>query len=113
MSQTDPRPKYYLTTPIYYANARPHVGTAYSTLVADTIARLKRMQGYDVAFVTGSDEHGENIARAAAKAGISPREFVDRNSAVFRALWEELGITFTGFVRTTSPERCIQYGGCC
>ena len=104
MSQTDLRPKYYLTTPIYYANARPHVGTAYSTLVADTIARLKRMQGYDVAFVTGSDEHGENIARAAAKAGITPRAFVDRNSAIFRVLWNELGITYTHFVRTTSSE---------
>jgi methionyl-tRNA synthetase len=104
VSTTDTKPKFYLTTPIYYANARPHVGTTYSTLVADTIARLKRMQGYDVAFITGTDEHGENIARAAAKAGISPKEFVDRNSAVFRGLWDELGITYTHFVRTTSPE---------
>ena len=104
MSQADPRPKYYLTTPIYYANARPHVGSAYTTLVVDTIARLKRMQGYDVAFLTGTDEHGENIARAAAKAGISPREFVDRNSAIFRNLWNELGITYTHFIRTTSVD---------
>ena len=86
MSAADTRPKFYLSTPIYYANARPHVGTTYSTLVADTIARLKRMQGYDVVFLTGSDEHGENIARAAEKAGISPREFVDRNSAIFAGL---------------------------
>ena len=91
MSQADSRPKFYLTTPIYYANARPHVGSSYTTLVADTVARFKRMQGYDVAFLTGTDEHGENIARAAAKAGISPRELVDRNSAIFRALWDELG----------------------
>ena len=104
MSQADNRPKFYLTTPIYYANARPHVGSAYTTLVADTVARFKRMQGYDVAFLTGTDEHGENIARAAAKAGVSPREHVDRYSAVFRKLWNELGISYTHFIRTTSPE---------
>jgi methionyl-tRNA synthetase len=93
-----------LTTPIYYANARPHVGSCYTTLVADSLARFKRMQGYDVAFLTGTDEHGENISRAAAKLGISPRELVDRNSAVFRALWDELGIGYTHFVRTTSTD---------
>ncbi len=104
MTQADNRPKFYLTTPIYYANARPHVGSAYTTLVADTIARFKRMKGYDVAFLTGTDEHGENIARAAAKAGVTPREHVDRYSAVFRNLWNELGISYTHFIRTTSPE---------
>jgi methionyl-tRNA synthetase len=104
VSNADNRPKFYLTTPIYYANARPHVGSAYTTLVADTIARFKRMQGYDVAFLTGTDEHGENIARAAAKAGVSPREHVDRYSAVFRNLWNELGISYTHFIRTTSLE---------
>ncbi len=102
MTHGNDRPRYYLTTPIYYANARPHVGSAYTTLVADTVARFKRMQGYDVAFVTGTDEHGENIARAAAKAGVSPREHVDRYSAIFRNLWNELGISYTHFVRTTS-----------
>jgi methionyl-tRNA synthetase len=104
VSQADNRPKFYLTTPIYYANARPHVGSAYTTLVADTIARFKRMQGYGVAFLTGTDEHGENIARAAAKAGVTPRQLVDRNSAVFRSLWNELGISYTHFIRTTSAE---------
>lgn len=104
MSQADNRPKFYLTTSIYYANARPHVGSAYTTLVADTVARFKRMQGYDVAFLTGTDEHGENIARAAAKAGVTPRQHVDRYSAVFRSLWNELGISYTHFIRTTSPE---------
>jgi methionyl-tRNA synthetase len=104
VSHPDSRPKFYLTTPIYYANARPHVGSAYTTLVADTVARFKRMQGYDVAFLTGTDEHGENIARAAAKAGITPRELVDRNSAVFRALWDQLGISYTHFIRTTSAD---------
>ena len=104
MTHAGNRPKFYLTTPIYYANARPHVGSAYTTLVADTIARFKRMQGYDVAFLTGTDEHGENIARAAAKAGVTPRQHVDRYSAVFRRLWNELGISYTHFIRTTSPE---------
>jgi methionyl-tRNA synthetase len=104
VSHADNRPKFYLTTPIYYANARPHVGSAYTTLVADTIARFKRMQGYDVAFLTGTDEHGENIARAAAKAGVTPKQHVDRYSAVFRDLWNELGISYTHFIRTTSPE---------
>jgi len=104
VSQADSRPTFYLTTPIYYANARPHVGSAYTTLVADTVARFKRMQGYDVAFLTGTDEHGENIARAAAKAGLTPRQLVDRNSAVFRALWDELGISYTHFIRTTSAD---------
>jgi methionyl-tRNA synthetase len=104
VNHADNRPKFYLTTPIYYANARPHVGSAYTTLVADTIARFKRMQGYDVAFLTGTDEHGENIARAAAKAGVTPRQHVDRYSAVFRNLWNELGVTYTHFIRTTSPE---------
>ena len=104
MSVADQRPKFYITTPIYYANARPHVGSSYTTLVADSYARFKRMQGYDVAFLTGTDEHGENIARAAAKAGITPRQLVDQNSAVFRRLWDELGISYTHFVRTTSPE---------
>ncbi len=104
MTPSPNRPTFYLTTPIYYANARPHVGSAYTTLVADTIARFKRMQGYDVAFLTGTDEHGENIARAAAKLGVTPRELVDRNSAVFRALWNALGISYTHFVRTTSAD---------
>jgi len=104
VSHEDLRPKFYLTTPIYYANARPHVGSAYTTLVADAVARFKRMQGYDVAFLTGTDEHGENIARAAAKLNITPRQLVDRNSIVFRRLWDDLGISYTHFVRTTSTD---------
>ena len=97
-------PKFYLTTPLYYANARPHVGSAYSTIVCDTIARYKRMRGYDVAFLTGTDEHGENIARAAAKAGVSPQEHVNRLARIFQALWRELGIEYTHFIRTSSAE---------
>ncbi|MGA7922302.1 MAG: methionine--tRNA ligase [Candidatus Acidiferrales bacterium] len=96
--------KYYLTTPIYYANSRPHVGSAYTTIVCDVIARYKRMCGYQVAYLTGTDEHGVNIERAAEKAGITPQQLVDKNEAIFRDLWKLLGIQYTDFVRTTSPE---------
>src|SRR6516165_1190651 len=84
----DSRTKYYLTTPIYYANSRPHVGSAYTTIVCDVIARHKRMAGFDVAYLTGTDEHGVNIERAAEKAGISPAELVDRNQKIFVELWK-------------------------
>ncbi len=97
-------PKFYITTPLYYANARPHVGSAYSTLVCDTIARYKRQCGCDVAFLTGTDEHGQNIERAAAKLGITPRQLVEQNSQIFRDLWKLLDIRYTHFIRTTSPE---------
>ena len=83
--------KYYLTTPIYYANSRPHVGSAYTTIVCDVIARHKRMTGFDVAYLTGTDEHGVNIERAAEKAGISPAELVDRNQKIFRRALETFG----------------------
>ncbi len=110
------KPKFYLTTPIYYANSRPHVGSAYTTIVCDVIARYKRMCGYDVAFVTGTDEHGVNIERAAEAKGITPQQLVDENEKIFRELWKLLGITNRignageGFVRTTSPEhaRAVQ-----
>src|ERR1700758_602695 len=101
------KPKFYLTTPIYYANSRPHVGSAYTTIACDVIARYKRMCGYDVAYLTGTDEHGVNIERAAEKAGISPAELVDRNQKIFVELWKLLGIQYTDFVRTTSPQHAI------
>ena len=83
---------FYLTTPIYYPNARPHVGSAYTTIVCDVLARYKRMCGYDVAFLTGTDEHGEKLERAAAAAGQSPSEFVAEKRKLFVELWEKLGI---------------------
>ena len=98
------KPKFYLTTPIYYANSRPHVGSAYTTIVCDAIARYKRMCGYDVAYLTGTDEHGVNIERAAEAKGITPQQLVDANEAIFRDLWRLLGITHTDFIRTTSAE---------
>jgi len=104
------RPKFYLTTPIYYANSRPHVGSAYTTIVCDVIARYKRMCGYDVAYLTGTDEHGVNIERAAEAKGITPQQLVDQNEKIFRDLWKLLGITTTDFIRTTSDEhaRAVQ-----
>jgi methionyl-tRNA synthetase len=102
--------KYYLTTPIYYANSRPHVGSAYTTIVCDVIARYKRMCGYEVAYLTGTDEHGVNIERAAEKLGIASAELVDRNQKIFRELWKLLGIQHTHFIRTTDTEhaRAVQ-----
>src|ERR1700722_1388641 len=103
----NPKPKYYLPSPIYYANSRPHVGSAYTTIVCDVIARYKRMCGMDVAYLTGTDEHGVNIEPAAEKLGISPADLVDRNQQIFRDLWKLLGISYTDFVRTTEPRHAI------
>ena len=102
--------KFYITTPIYYVNARPHLGHTYTTVVADTIARYKRMRGYDVVLLTGTDEHGQKVERAAKAAGVSPQEFADRISAEYRALWKELDLPVDRFVRTTEPrhERAVQ-----
>jgi methionyl-tRNA synthetase len=104
------KPKFYLTTPIYYANSRPHVGSAYTTIVCDVIARYKRMCGYEVAYLTGTDEHGVNVERAAEEAKVTPQQLVDKNEKIFRELWRLLGVTITDFVRTTSREhaRAVQ-----
>ena len=95
--------KFYLTTPIYYVNARPHIGTTYTTVVADVIARRKRALGVDTFFLTGTDEHGQKIERSAEKAGCSPQEFTDTVAAQFRALWDRMGLTYDDFIRTTEP----------
>jgi methionyl-tRNA synthetase len=95
--------KFYLTTPIYYVNARPHIGHAYTTLVADTIARRHRLLGDDTFFLTGTDEHGQKIERSAAAAGIPPQQFTDEVSAEFRNLWARMGLTNDDFIRTTEP----------
>ena len=96
--------KYYLTTPIYYVNAAPHIGHAYTTIVADLIKRFKTMQGYDVTLTTGSDEHGVNVERSAERAGKSPLEFCDAIAAEFERQWKMLGLQIDHFQRTTSPE---------
>ena len=95
--------KFYLTTPIYYVNARPHIGHAYTTLVADTIARRHRLLGDDTFFLTGTDEHGQKIERSAAAAGIPPQQFTDQVSAEFRNLWDRMGLTYDDYIRTTEP----------
>ena len=95
------KPKFYLTTPIYYTNGLPHIGHTYTTVVADVIRRYKRMRGYEVVMTTGTDEHGVNVERAAKNAGIPESEFVARMADTWRALWDELGIPADEFVRTT------------
>ncbi|OPY71628.1 MAG: Methionine--tRNA ligase [Syntrophorhabdus sp. PtaU1.Bin050] len=92
---------YYITTPIYYINDVPHIGHAYTTIAADVMARYKRICGYDVFFLTGTDEHGQKVEKAAAQQGIQPRELADRMVSRFSDLWGVLNISNTGFVRTT------------
>ena len=99
---TDSMPKFYLTTPLYYVNAAPHLGHAYSTFAADTIRRYRRMQGEDAFLLTGTDEHGQKVERSARAAGLSPKQFADQISSLFREQWRRLGIEFDGFIRTTS-----------
>ncbi len=92
---------FYVTTPIYYINSDPHVGSAYTTIVADSVARYKRMMGYDTFFLTGTDEHGQHVLRAAQKAKRDVKEFADELAERFVKLWKELGISNDAFVRTT------------
>jgi methionyl-tRNA synthetase len=93
--------RFYLTTPIYYVNARPHLGHAYSTIVCDTIARRKRALGIETWFLTGTDEHGQKIERSAALAGRTPAEFATAIAGEFRGLWDQLGLSYDDFIRTT------------
>jgi methionyl-tRNA synthetase len=95
--------KFYITTPIYYVNARPHIGHAYPTLVCDAIARRKRMLGFDTYFLTGTDEHGQKIERSAQAAGKTPKQFADEVSDLFRALFGKMNISNDDFIRTTEP----------
>ncbi len=104
MTETSSHPnRFYLTTPIYYVNARPHLGHAYSTIVCDAIARRKRALGIETWFLTGTDEHGQKIERSAKLAGCSPQEFADKIAGEFRGLWDRLGLTYDDFIRTTEP----------
>jgi methionyl-tRNA synthetase len=96
--------KYYITTPIYYVNAAPHIGHAYTTIAADAIKRVKRMEGYDAYLTTGTDEHGQKIERAAKAAGQTPQEFTDIISTEFRNQWKSLNLDIDFFQRTTSPQ---------
>ncbi len=95
---------YYLTTPIYYPNAAPHLGTAYTTTLADTLVRYRQQAGEEALFITGTDEHGDKLAAAAAASGQTPQVFVDAMAARFREQWQALGLTPQRFVRTSDPE---------
>ena len=93
--------KFFITTPIYYANAKPHIGHAYTTIVADALTRFYRLQNRKVFFLTGMDEHGVKIQKKAEEEKKNPREFVDEISGGFKKLWKELDIEYDGFIRTT------------
>ncbi len=101
---------YYVTTPIYYANGPPHLGHAYTTIAADVIARFKKLQGYDVFFHTGTDEHGQKVEKYAREAGKQPKQFVDEIAGQFKQLWKELDIEYDKFTRTTDEyhEKTVQ-----
>jgi len=98
------RGKYYITTPIYYPSGKLHIGHSYTTVAADAMARYKRLQGYDVMFLTGTDEHGQKIQRVAEKEGVSPKEYVDKIVDGIQKLWSLMKITHDKFIRTTDEE---------
>ncbi len=100
---TESKPRYYITTPIYYVNDAPHIGHAYTTIACDAMARFKRLDGYDVMFLTGTDEHGQKVETAAANAGMEPKAFTDEVSRNFRELLPRLDIDNDDFIRTTEP----------
>ncbi|MGN0470587.1 MAG: methionine--tRNA ligase [Acutalibacteraceae bacterium] len=93
--------KYYITTPIYYPSGNPHIGHCYTTVACDSIARYRRMQGYDVMFLTGTDEHGLKIEQKAAEKGVTPKEYVDEVVKKFKSLWECMNISYDRYIRTT------------
>ena len=95
------RKPYYLTTPIYYVNDSPHIGHAYTTLACDVLARFKRLDGYDVFFLTGTDEHGQKVEKSASAAGMEPQAFTDKVSQNFRELADAMNFSHDDFIRTT------------
>ncbi len=99
--QLQDRDAYYATTPIFYVNAEPHLGHAYTTLLVDVVTRFHRLKGDDTFFLTGTDEHGEKVQKAAAAAGKTPEEYVDDVSSQFRNTWDRMGVRYDGFIRTT------------
>ena len=102
--------KFYITTPIYYPSGTWHLGTCYTTVICDAIARFKRKQGYDVFYLTGTDEHGLKIEQKAKEAGVTPKEFVDKKVANLKSLWDKLKISYDKFIRTTDDyhEKAVQ-----
>ena len=104
------KPKFYITTAIAYTSRKPHIGNTYDIVLADLIARYRRMQGFDVLFQTGSDEHGQKIEEYAEKAGITPKTYVDGVSAQIKSVWDCMNVTYDRFIRTTDAdhERVVQ-----
>lgn len=102
--------KYYITTPLYYVNATPHIGHAYTNAAGDCIARYKRLQGFDVFFLTGTDEHGQKVAQAAQSVNLPPEKFADQIVPRFIQLWKILNISYNDFIRTTEPRHCRTVG---
>src|SRR3954462_11178188 len=98
---------FYITTPIYYVNGTPHIGHAYTSIAADVMARFKHLDGYDVFFLTGTDEHGQKVEQAAAAAGVDPQTFVDGISANFRAMTDAMGVSYDDWIRTTEERHKI------
>ena len=95
---------YYLTTAIAYTSGKPHIGNTYEAILADSIVRFKRQQGYDVRFQTGTDEHGQKIEIKAAEAGVTPKEFVDKTAGVIKEIWDQMNTSYDKFIRTTDPD---------
>src|SRR5262245_29760398 len=108
--QGDEVKAFYLTTPLYYVNAKPHLGHTYTTVIGDCVARYKKMQGFEVCFLTGTDEHGQNIERAAAAKGVTPKELADTVAGEYRKLWKQYGIEYDQFIRTTENRHRIGAG---
>ncbi|HIY17987.1 MAG TPA: class I tRNA ligase family protein, partial [Candidatus Blautia avistercoris] len=93
--------KYYITTAIAYTSGKPHIGNTYEAVLADAIARYKRLQGYDVFFQTGTDEHGQKIEQKAQEANVTPKEFVDKVSGEIKSIWDLMNTSYDKFIRTT------------
>ena len=104
------KPTFYITTPIYYPSGKLHIGNSYTTIACDVLARYKRLQGYDVFFLTGTDEHGLKIEQKAQALGMQPQEYVDKMAADIKELWKKLEITNDKFIRTTDDyhEKAVQ-----
>ena len=102
--------KFYISTAIAYTSGKPHIGNTYEIVLADAIARFKRLKGYDVYFQTGTDEHGEKIELKAKEAGVTPQEFVDEKAAEIKRIWDIMNTSYDKFVRTTDKnhERVVQ-----
>jgi methionyl-tRNA synthetase len=99
--------KFYVTTPIYYVNGAPHIGHAYTSIAADVMARFKRLDGFDVFFLTGTDEHGQKVEQAAADAGVDPQTFTDQISSNFRAMSDAMGVSYDDWIRTTEERHKV------